>query len=197
MLEQIFQSTRPLRGATAAMILATYPPADFNPRAPCGARRNRQHHRAGDSRISIHAPLAGRDPYDGPTDIMLNTFQSTRPLRGATDTRQPAPCWTKFQSTRPLRGATLCSCCAPPAVPGFQSTRPLRGATTDCKVIAPASNDFNPRAPCGARLCTNNSGCRAIRISIHAPLAGRDHLCSLGHNLIYDFNPRTPCGVRP
>ena len=35
----IFQSTRPMRGATSFLIAAWRALADFNPRAPCGARR--------------------------------------------------------------------------------------------------------------------------------------------------------------
>ena len=36
-------------------------PADFNPRAPCGARLGRRPFRVTGSSISIHAPHAGRD----------------------------------------------------------------------------------------------------------------------------------------
>ena len=57
----LFQPTRPLRGATAAV------------------------GRVGDQRvISTHAPLAGRDlTSSGPLDAHT-IFQPTRPLRGAT-----------------------------------------------------------------------------------------------------------------
>ena len=56
-----FQSTRPVRGATLAAYYFGIVQADFNPRAPCGARRavaTVDDHR---SAISIHAPRAGRD----------------------------------------------------------------------------------------------------------------------------------------
>ena len=81
--QQLFQSTRPVRGATSAPGIL-HPPKqisihapragrdrvvcaaqevvhDFNPRAPCGARRQRGAFRQRLSRISIHAPRAGRD----------------------------------------------------------------------------------------------------------------------------------------
>ena len=82
----LFQSTRPLRGATARVGQLLLAGEDFNPRAPCGAR-----------------PLSLRFA------LLHPEFQSTRPLRGAT------PAYTKrelaelFQSTRPLRGATVAS----------------------------------------------------------------------------------------
>ncbi len=106
-----------------------------------------------------------------------------------------------FQSTRPMRGATT-------NVTGswqtaiFQSTRPMRGATAhgvkaghfgDISIHAPHAGrdrsgrwprrcrkNFNPRAPCGARLGRAQPGDVAIHISIHAPHAGRDFLKSGG-----------------
>ena len=56
--------------------------------------------------------------------------------------------------------------------------------------------DFNPRAPCGARRdqardATGNA------ISTHAPLAGRDPSSSMSSNQCRrHFNPRAPCGAR-
>ena len=145
-----------------------------------------------------------------------------------------------FQSTRPMRGATLChlipsrpihvSIHAPHAgrdkpVPKFryckvvfQSTRPMRGATS-----APPSGDgrksgFNPRAPCGARrfsMCTRfrshvfqstrpmrGATCCRRRdllvpvVSIHAPHAGRDSYPRGSCRPSWSFNPRAPCGAR-
>ena len=59
----------------------------FNPRAPCGARRLFQCGLAGGVLISIHAPHAGRDRamFFGRWSSLR--FQSTRPMRGATDVR--------------------------------------------------------------------------------------------------------------
>ena len=109
-------------------------------------------------------------------EAVLMAFQSTRPLWGATmrhfSARQSS---RTFQSTRPLWGATY-------AYPGgrggekiFQSTRPLWGATlADCLELA-----------------------EVMRISIHAPLVGRDVLHSATLPSISYFNPRAPCGARP
>ena len=127
--QSAFQSTRPLRGATplpvsgkrsqqisihaplagrdCAAMRRTTRRRDFNPRAPCGARRN----------WTLD-------------ELIEYLFQSTRPLRGATapllrssgygtNFNPRAPCGARllpagqtgqqdvFQSTRPLRGATL------------------------------------------------------------------------------------------
>ena len=123
----IFQSTLPLRGATAAraaqryaehisihaplagsdlakvlwMVIAGY----FNPRSPCGERLVRKSLRRVSDRISIHAPLAGSDQ-SKLTDLLTMEFQSTLPLRGATRLRPRSTPHQLFQSTLPLRGAT-------------------------------------------------------------------------------------------
>ncbi len=150
---------------------------DFNPRAPCGARRY------------ILNGLA----------LVWPKFQSTRPMRGATpDQIETLSAHMGFQSTRPMRGATSS---ARPRVRyrfQFQSTRPMRGATPPTAVISmvfaiisihaphagrdPSASvsragrwNFNPRAPCGARL--GKTSCFAISFR--------------------NFNPRAPCGARP
>ena len=166
-----FQSTHPLRGATACVASVTSnssisihaPLAGcdcrskdrrssvyyFNPRTPCGVRRS--------------CPRRSRRP---------RSFQSTHPLRGAT--LFPASCRSSmpFQSTHPLRGATA-SFRAARTLFTFQSTHPLRGATR----LFPRRQD-------------------ALHISIHAPLAGCDDHAAGIQPRAGDFNPRTPCGVR-
>ena len=192
----LFQSTRPLRGATENslfILLLHYfnprapcgarrktvaldsPSQYFNPRAPCGARRATPSGTAsGQSDFNPRAPCGARQPQFREVKLDLE-FQSTRPLRGATQILCPvspprsisihAPlagrdwvcrcwwCWgrKRFQSTRPLRGATEKYLKNHREEAKFQSTRPLRGAT---------------------KLSTSNFS--IIRISIHAPLAGRD-----------------------
>jgi len=169
----VFQSTRPIRGATC---YGETPSAAVN--------------------ISIHAPHTGRDsPVRSHRSLTL--FQSTRPIRGATYLLPPTylmlvisihaphtgrdviagdggtilsgisihaphtgrdfypgrlffvPC--PFQSTRPIRGATI-----NPNHQGdkstFQSTRPIRGATPVHLMDGHSLLHFNPRAPYGARL---------------------------------------------
>ena len=102
-----FQSTHPLRGATLGGYRLILPILYFNPRTPCGVR------------------------------------QST------------SPCWSTkltFQSTHPLRGATSVSDAWSASVEAFQSTHPLRGATQHQGRDGLRESYFNPRTPCGVRL---------------------------------------------
>ena len=50
----------------------------------------------------------------------------------------------------------------------------MRGATSALTSSFPIMWDFNPRAPCGARLETMLKHGHSKKISIHAPHAGRD-----------------------
>ena len=169
----IFQSTRPMRGATHPVqfpveghgisIHAPHAGRDvltvnaftcatdnFNPRAPCGARPSVYFTRWTILWISIHAPHAGRDDSGGGHETAIIRFQSTRPMRGA----------TKISSY--IKPGEDISIHAPHA-----GRDPVFPAVRQC------CTDFNPRAPCGAR--PRRSGlCRSRR----------------------DFNPRAPCGAR-
>ena len=75
-----------MRGATENRFpYGTFHTWDFNPRAPCGARRQ-------DAKA---------------TTANATAFQSTRPMRGATWVIFTFPdFFPEFQSTRPMRGAT-------------------------------------------------------------------------------------------
>ena len=95
----------PLAGCDGAFRQRLLACTDFNPRTPCGVRQEFPHH-----------------PYQS------KEFQSTHPLRGATERQITKNRFIKFQSTHPLRGVTR------QTIPGFagfrfQSTHPLRGAT--------------------------------------------------------------------
>ena len=61
--EEQFQSTRPMRGATGIRLYYQSVRHNFNPRAPCGARRDANGIKYLHGVISIHAPHAGRDVY--------------------------------------------------------------------------------------------------------------------------------------
>ena len=144
----------------------------FNPRAPCGARP------------------------PGPKQCgPLRTFQSTRPVWGATLVSSLHNTRRTFQSTRPVWGATSLvsplhidkevSIHAPRvgrdlgyqsfySFSAFQSTRPMRGATDYAFTRWTQTRCFNPRAPCGAR-----------------------QLMDMVQEMDTGFNPRAPCGARP
>ena len=191
-----FQSTRPLRGATnniARMAdnqqISIHAPLagrdykaifgwrsvnNFNPRAPCGARRL-----AGLPRCS-----AGK-------------FQSTRPLRGATQQKAYKKACNHISIHAPLAGrdvsrwmisescsqisihAPLAGCDRSNYLTNyssiiFQSTHPLRGATTALFDRANLTDRISIHAPLAGCDGDLEKSLRIKEISIHAPLAGRD-----------------------
>ena len=171
--------------------------------------------------ISIHAPHTGRDAPDGRrrrywrryfnprapygarlrpggNTMIINGFQSTRPIRGATggaqlaakplfyfNPRAPYGARRTAQRFRVLRGGISIHaphtgrdrgyiCVANRGVE-FQSTRPIRGATLKLVSWMEGKRYFNPRAPYGARPSAD------VR----------------RHTDGSDFNPRAPYGARP
>ena len=147
--------------------------------------------------ISIHAPRVGRDQERANLLRAKSVFQSTRPVWGATTIMDGFHFSDIFQSTRPVWGATANICRA-----------------------ALVTRNFNPRAPCGARLKAVTAEKLIIKISIHAPRVGRDdlpaalsaaevdisiHAPRVGRDgippesatMLVHFNPRAPCGARP
>ena len=107
-------------------------------------------------RISIHAPLAGRDAGLFKVKCFNDHFNPRAPCGARRPERRRNDRKYKFQSTRPLRGATRWRSLSGWSI-GFQSTRPLRGATAQAMGQYLSILHFNPRAPCGARQqkCTN------------------------------------------
>ena len=189
-----FQSTHPLRGATASL-------------RPLRPLRH----------ISIHAPLAGCDGVISFQAAKHAAFQSTHPLRGATALRAGRGLHAGISIHAPLAGcdegkpparpkggisihAPLAGCdsiglCTLFAICQFQSTHPLRGATTPRCTTGFASTFQSTHPLRGATLSTF-SVFQHSRISIHAPLAGCDLAAEAAGRDPGDFNPRTPCGVR-
>ena len=99
----------------------------FNPRAPCGARRG---YGAGDVckvDISTHAPLAGHDG-DSSFRRQHRNISTHAPLAG--------------------HDAKILSDLA---VGGISTHAPLAGHDKSAALSATWQQDFNPRAPCGAR----------------------------------------------
>ena len=148
----IFQSTRPMRGATCGL-LRRYVGAVryFNPRAPCGARLNQNNvrnfaayfnprapcgarlvdavNRRNGGAISIHAPHAGRDRHNITSFHFLIYFNPRAPCGARPRTAAP-----RHRHRRNFNPRAPCG------------ARPSTNATL--RIIG----HFNPRAPCGARL---------------------------------------------
>ena len=126
--------------------------------------------------ISTHAPLAGRDVLVVSIGIKVFKFQPTRPLRGATES-VPALATSDFliSTHAPLAGRDRGKGCTLLDSENFNPRAPC-GARLQLKPQLFDFLDFNPRAPCGARRFSNDGFTIKICISTHAPLAGRDHL---------------------
>ena len=58
------------------------------------------------------------------------------------------------------------------------------------------SNDFNPRAPCGARHCHSLYSSLSLIFQPTCPVRGTTLLSFLTPSLRRYFNPRAPCGAR-
>ena len=150
-INQLFQSTRPMRGATfrkahdglviGISIHAPHAgrdpdlpdcrrlPCDFNPRAPCGAR-------PGFWAVCI---------------FTTRKFQSTRPMRGATrsDLKGRRECDISIHAPHAGRDP-----CPEPTQRWSQISIHAPHAGRDAAMAASScttASHFNPRAPCGAR----------------------------------------------
>ena len=92
-------------------------------------------------------------------------------MRGAT------PCITnlstpiRFQSTRPMRGATSSLSERFPVI-SISIHAPHAGRDTCFKRLCRFSSDFNPRAPCGARLTVNAVGGNVNLFQSTRPMRG-------------------------
>ena len=170
-------------------------------------------------KISIHAPLAGRDFTFRPSPPHTAHFNPRAPCGARHIATLDKSEMSIFQSTRPLRGATILSADPAPAE-SISIHAPLAGRDPHARSYLYRHRHFNPRAPCGARLERVLRIARSLPISIHAPLAGRDdpaavlrykalkisiHAPLAGRDVngsgtfssSSDFNPRAPCGARP
>ena len=213
-----FQPTRPLRGATTTAgrmptrsHISTHAPlagrdsgtaedaeaqGDFNPRAPCGARRGADQDLPRAYGISTHAPLAGRDEGTAQDRQRLGEFQPTRPLRGATGHGACVPAGLLYFNPRAPCGARRR--CRPPWRPPYNfNPRAPCGARLELPFHSVGRSHFNPRAPCGARREAGPVLQVVVLISTHAPLAGRDTEQLRQLLDVHNFNPRAPCGARP
>ena len=190
----------------------------FNPCAPYGARRidvagpilgteisihapltGRDLSRLSSSAargISIHAPLTGRDQNRSDKLEQYREFQSTRPLRGATPGFGLQLLKPYISIHAPLTGRDHPwgdMCCFPFL---FQSTRPLRGATAGLPLVHPPGQNFNPRAPYGARRWPRPTWHFASNFNPRAPYGARRFHSGITVGSGINFNPRAPYGAR-
>ena len=171
-LSSEFQSTHPLRGATASVLYTRFTMI-ISIHAPLAGCDLEQRLSKGGNKISIHAPLAGCDRSVG-APACPSTYFNPRTPCGVRPKPKDNQCrYSNFNPRTPcgvrhqLKELQLW-------FQEFQSTHPLRGATRANALPVLFERNFNPRTPCGVRLSTVS-----------------------GEKYVRDFNPRTPCGVRP
>ncbi len=169
----IFQSTLPVRGATTISGWATFPRRYFNPRSPCGERRLKPHKPRSDRYFNPRSPCGERPSLLALLYTPL-IFQSTLPVRGATNSVSLLFHISSISIHAPRAGSDWISTRRALRSGRFQSTLPVRGATAEwLKKYA------------------------STPISIHAPRAGSDFRQLLQISSNGNFNPRSPCGERP
>ena len=173
---------------------------DFNPRSPCGERRQGVKRAARSLDFNPRSPC-GERRQGWSALYSFNVFQSTFPLRGATHGSTHGSATNGFQSTFPLRGATTRRDKTADAEK-ISIHVPLAGSDKPLDPPAPPTRNFNPRSPCGERPDSHTvtaSGSifqstfplrgatfpvavwrYAADISIHVPLAGSDIVHQFG-----------------
>ena len=167
----------------------------FNPRAPCGARRRWMILPCRALNFNPRAPCGARLLLICLARLLL-LFQPTRPLRGATwETCAYTARYIIFQPTRPLRGATANRCMLELQY-HISTHAPLAGRDFRNETRLYEDENFNPRAPCGAR----QGGQGGIPspspyFNPRAPCGARRFFCGDVLHVIH-FNPRAPCGAR-
>ena len=187
---------------------------NFNPRVPCGTRRELRALEGFDFPISIHASHAGRDVFSTDRCIHINisihaSHAGRDPQKWVTGLDEDAisihashagrdilfhiilypTCL--FQSTRPMRDATPTNSLSVISLQ-FQSTRPMRDATARNVWIERLSMTFQSTRP--MRDATQKVGrvVQVANISIHASHAGRDHRqisANIGNNTFQSTRP--------
>ena len=170
------------------------------------------------TKISIHVPREGDDPYLDTIVITGGGFLSTSPARGTTVVRRPRGCLAgisihvpregddrvlsvlppgrfRFLSTSPARGTTRPSARTSAGIT-FLSTSPARGTTCSGAGTRCCPSDFYPRPPRGGRLFRRRNALLSIGFLSTSPARGTT--CpARGKKWRYDnFYPRPPRGGR-
>ena len=148
-----FQSTLPVWGATAERGLAVLPGCDFNPRSPCGERRN----------TILHG-------------LTSTLFQSTLPVWGATEIVGSLFCCQIISIHAPRVGSDCEAAGLLQKETVISIHAPRVGSDASDLLLGLCGDNFNPRSPCGERPINRATGQCLIDISIHAPRVGSDRV---------------------
>ena len=147
--------------------------------------------------ISIHAPHAGRDVPGPPASEPSGPDFNPRAPCGARPCALVMISRSKvFQSTRPMRGATNSPLCRAYAA-CISIHAPHAGRDHIRSSSRRSKSNFNPRAPCGARLTASTAGSSRTPFQSTRPMRGATSAARKRRPQRRYFNPRAPCGARP
>ena len=191
-----FQSTLPLRGATVQLLVEAIA-VRISIHTPLAGSDRARTDRWSRQRISIHTPLAGSDfgfdsraqcrwyfnphsPCGERRAVYRQTapkpteFQSTLPLRGATNARSREIAAILISIHTPLAGSDVRRGPVEPARQGISIHTPLAGSDLQIKGLSAGPLTFQSTLPLRGATCLSVRSCRSRLISIHTPLAGSD-----------------------
>ena len=124
-------------------------PEYFNPRSPYGERQNSNTNKQTQENFNPRSPYGERQQAKEP-DLKSADFNPRSPYGERLSGFISSAVWALFQSTLPLRGATNLGRFSANSST-FQSTLPLRGATSASRPFLRKTENFNPRSPYGER----------------------------------------------
>ena len=179
-------------GARRRCLSLRPPQRHFNPRAPCGARLGRFRVLLVKAAISIHVPLAGHDRQPVRRHERWERISIHVPLAGHDATRQPRRPTERHFNPRAPCGARQVEIDEYAAQFQFQSTCPLRGTTQDAQ-RRERDHEISIHVP----LAGHDYGCDdgvvvALIISIHVPLAGHDQFSTYSGFVYLVFQSTCP-----
>ena len=164
----------PLAGRDSNNFLQILRGVDFNPRAPCGARLSAFILLLLNLLISTHAPLAGRDYFLGVHRTDKRRISTHAPLAGRDIFIFFYSFFCNISTHAPLAGRDAPSVTGAIKILYFNPRAPCGARRLRRTKPTSENRNFNPRAPCGARHNRTCAPSQCVRISTHAPLAGRD-----------------------
>ena len=174
----LFQSTRPMRGATF-YILPTMRARDISIHAPHAGRDAGDKYITGSNCISIHAPLAGCDVEHIQHTVWFSPYFNPRAPCGARQGDHLGGTPLRAISIHaPHAGRDRCRRSDRRGKYYFNPRAPC-GARRFSLRLRFCWHYFNPRAPCGARPGGQTGLWQQRAISIHAPRAGRDTIAAI------------------
>ena len=147
----VFQSTLPVRGATGSPCGRLCAAGHFNPRSLYGERRNGNNGGGFFGNISIHAPCTGSDVYCRHCRREQFLFQSTLPVRGATEIKMKLDEHVKISIHAPCTGSDAEPWRHAGGERRISIHAPCTGSDSGFQIRPPQSSHFNPRSLYGER----------------------------------------------